>query len=406
MARILVIGGGIAGTITAIALREVGHEPVLYEAYDRDAEGVGAFLTLAVNGLHALGHVGLTDVIKRVGFDTPKMAISLGDGVPLAEFGMGEPLADGTVSQTVRRSDLYLALRDEAAKRGIRVEYGKRLVAADQTASQVRAEFEDGTEAVGDVLIGADGLRSRVRQQLDPNAPAARYVPLLNTGGFAAGLRLATEPGVMQMIFGKRVFVGYVVHPDGQVWWFANPAHRAEPTAAELSRLTGDEFRATLLGLVADDRTPAAEIIRATEYIHPAWSTYDFPSVPVWRNGRMAIIGDAAHATSPAAGQGAAMAIEDAITLARCLRDLAAPEDALAAYEGLRRERVEAVVARGKQNGDDKITGPIGRIVRDAFLRRAFRKPAREDPNAFMWQYRIDWNAPVEAGQAQSADRT
>ncbi|MGW3964610.1 FAD-dependent oxidoreductase [Amycolatopsis sp. NPDC005003] len=397
MTRALIIGGGVAGTITAIALHEAGHEPVVFEAYDRDSEGVGAFLTLAVNGLDALLPLGLKDVVRSVGFDSPRMSISLGNGTRLAEFPLGGALADGTVSQTVLRSDLYVALRDEAVRRGIRVEYGKRLTGASQTNTHVSAEFADGSHAEGDLLIGADGLRSRVRTIIDPDAPSPRYVRLLNTGGFAEGLDLPDEPGVLNMVFGRRVFFCHVVSPDGRVWWFANPARKIEPSEAELRTLTGENFRKELLDLVARDRTPATEIIRATRKIYPAWPTYDFPTVPVWHRGRMVIIGDAAHATSPAAGQGASMAIEDAVTLGKCLRDVPDIERALAAYEGLRRERVEAVVAAGKRNGDDKVIGPVGRVVRDFFIKRAFSKPFDEDPNGFMWNHHIDWDEKVAA---------
>jgi FAD-dependent urate hydroxylase len=397
MTRALIIGGGIAGTITAIALHEAGHEPLLFEAYDRTAEGVGAFLTLAVNGLDALLPLGLKDVVKSVGFDSPRMSIALGDGTRLAEFSLGGTLPDGTVSQTVLRSDLYVALRDEAARRGIHAEYGKRLIGASQTSSQVRADFSDGSHAEGDLLVGADGLRSRVRTIIDSDAPSPRYVPLLNTGGFAEGLDLPDEPGVLNMVFGKRVFFCHVVSPDGRVWWFANPARKTEPAASELATLGGEKLRSELLDLVARDRTPATEVIRATREIYPAWPTYDFPTVPVWHRGRMVIIGDAAHATSPAAGQGASMAIEDAVTLGKCLRDVAGVEPALAKYESLRRERVEAVVAAGKRNGDQKVIGPVGRVVRDFFIKRAFAKPSGEDPNAFMWNHHIDWDEKIAA---------
>jgi len=397
MTRALIIGGGVAGTITAIALHEAGHEPVVFEAYDRDSEGVGAFLTLAVNGLDALLPLGLKDVVQSVGFDSPRMSIGLGNGTRLADFPLGGALADGTVSQTVLRSDLYVALRDEAVRRGIRVEYGKRLTGASQTKTHVSADFEDGSRADGDLLIGADGLRSRVRTIIDPHAPSPRYVQLLNTGGLAEGLDLPDEPGVLNMVFGKRVFFCHVVSPDGRVWWFANPARKTEPSAAELRALTGESFRKELLDLVARDRTPATEIIRATRKIYPAWPTYDFPTVPVWHRGRMVIIGDAAHATSPAAGQGASMAIEDAVTLGKCLRDVPDIQHALATYESLRRERVEAVVAAGKRNGDDKVIGPVGRVIRDFFIKRAFSKPFDEDPNGFMWNHHIDWDEKVAA---------
>ncbi len=393
MAKALIAGGGIAGTITAIALHETGHEPVIHEAYDRTAEGVGAFLTLAVNGLDALGPLGLKGLVKGLGFDTPRIKMQLGDGRELADLALGGQLEDGTVSQTVLRSELYIGLRDEAVRRGIEIRYGKRLADARETGDGVLATFEDGSSAEGDLLIGADGLRSRVRTIIDPKAPSPRYVPLLNTGGLAEGLHLDDEPGVMHMTFGKRLFFAHVVHPDGGVWWFANVPRKREPSPADLTVTT--TWREDLIRGLAVDRTPAVEIVRATREIYRPWATYDFPSVPTWRTDRMVIIGDAAHATSPAAGQGAAMAIEDAVTLARCLRDVPSIPKALAVYEGLRRERVEAVVERGKRNGDDKAAGPVGRVIRDFFLTRAFKNLPKEDPNAFMWRHRIDWDAPV-----------
>ncbi|RSM84147.1 FAD-dependent oxidoreductase [Amycolatopsis sp. WAC 01375] len=393
MAKVLIAGGGIAGTVTAIALHEIGHEPVIHEAYDRTAEGVGAFLTLAVNGLDALAPLGLKDLVKDLGFDTPRIKMRLGNGRELADLALGGRLEDGTTSQTVLRSDLYIGLRDEAVRRGIEVRYGRRLADARETASGVHAAFEDGSSAEGDLLIGADGLRSRVRTIIDPRAPSPRYVPLLNTGGLAEGLRLDDEPGVMHMTFGKRLFFAHVVHPDGGVWWFANVPRKHEPSPADLPETC--TWREDLIRELAVDRTPAVEIVRATREIYRPWATYDFPSVPTWRTDRMVIIGDAAHATSPAAGQGAAMAVEDAVTLARCLRDVPSIPKALAAYEGLRRERVEAVVERGKRNGDAKAAGPVGRVIRDFFLTRAFKNPPKEDPNAFMWRHRIEWETPA-----------
>ncbi|MFE5502462.1 FAD-dependent oxidoreductase [Amycolatopsis japonica] len=393
MAKVLIAGGGIAGTITAIALHETGHEPVIHEAYDRTAEGVGAFLTLAVNGLDALAPLGLKSLVKGLGFDTPRIKMHLGDGRELADFALGGALEDGTVSQTVLRSELYIGLRDEAVRRGIEIRYGKRLADAHETSDGVLATFEDGSSAEGDLLIGADGLRSRVRTIIDPKAPSPRYVPLLNTGGLAEGLRLDDEPGVMHMTFGKRLFFAHVVHPDGGVWWFANVPRKREPSPSDLTVTA--TWREDLIRGLAVDRTPAVEIVRATREIYRPWATYDFPNVPTWRTARMVIIGDAAHATSPAAGHGAAMAIEDAVTLARCLRDVPSIPKALAVYEGMRRERVEAVVERGKRNGDDKAVGPVGRVIRDFFLARAFKNPPAEDPNAFMWRHRIDWEAPV-----------
>jgi FAD-dependent urate hydroxylase len=370
--KALIIGGGIAGAVSAMALQKAGLEPVLFEAFDRGADGVGAFLTLAVNGLTTLRAIGF-DVAGLDGFDTPLMSVHLSDGKKLTELAIGPKLESGIVSKTIKRSDLYTALRDEAVRRGVRIEYGKTLVNAHNSPSGgVIASFADGTETSGDLLIGTDGLRSRVRQIIDPKAPKARYVGLLSTGGYAHKIQVPGEPGVRQMFFGQRCFFCYTLHPNGDVWWFANPARAKEPTKAELAAITPEQWRAELIDLFAQDATPAVEIIRATENIIAGWSAYDFPTVPVWHRDRMIIIGDAAHATSPSSGQGASMAIEDAVALAKCLRDEPQIEAAFSAYEHLRRERVERVVELGKRNGYGKMLGMFGRVARDRALRIVF----------------------------------
>lgn len=225
----LIIGGGIAGPVTAMALQRAGVDSEIFEEYGRGADGVGTFLTLAVNGLEALRILGLHDLVCDLGVESPVMEISDGRGKRLAV--LRQP------SRTVKRADLYRALRDEAVRRGVRIHYGKRLAHASVTPQGVRAGFADGTHAEGDLLIGADGLRSRTRTLIDPDAPRARYAGLLNTGGFADGVEVPGRPGVNYFIFGRRCFFGYLIHPDGQVWWFANPPSRKELTREELAKI-------------------------------------------------------------------------------------------------------------------------------------------------------------------------
>ncbi|WP_066373041.1 FAD-dependent oxidoreductase [Herbidospora mongoliensis] len=378
----LIIGGGIAGPVTAMALRKAGLGVRLFEAYDRGSDGIGAFLTLAENGLEALRVLDLRDLVMDLGMDTPEGVIVNAKGRELAT--VGQP------SRTLRRGDLYGVLRDEAVRRGVVVEYGKRLTDAVVSSGGVRAEFADGTTADGALLIGADGLRSRTRQLIDPGAPRPRHLGLLNTGGFAEGVKVPGRPGVSYFVFGSRCFFGYLIHPDGGVWWFANPASPKEPTAADLAAVTP----AMLLDLFRNDAGPMRDIIAATPNMLPAWNTYDLPTVPTWSNSRMVIVGDAAHATSPSSGQGASMAIEDAVVLARCLRDREAPE-AFAVYERLRRGRVERVVAQGKRNGDGKAPGPFGAFVRDLFLPVVLRQVAKRGALSWMFDHRIDWNEQV-----------
>jgi 2-polyprenyl-6-methoxyphenol hydroxylase-like FAD-dependent oxidoreductase len=394
MRTALVIGAGIAGPVAAIALQRAGITPTVYEARESTADELGAFLTLQVNGIDALRTLGVGHVVAGIGFPTPSMRFRSGTGKLLGEVSTGAALPDGTVGVTLKRSDLYRALRDEARRQGVTIEHGRRLVEVRPVPGGVRAEFADGTSATADLLVGADGIRSRVRQVIDPGAAPARYVPVLNIGGFAPAIDVDGVEGGYEMVFGKRAFFGYVVAPDGAVWWFANPPQRSEPAPGELSALGTAHWRARLAELFAGDRTPACEIIAATPGELEGWATYDLPSVRRWHRDRMVLIGDAAHATSPASGQGASMAIEDAVELGRCLRDLPEPRAAFAAYEQLRRSRVERVVADGARSSNAKAAGPVARVLRDAllplFLRRQGARAA-----AWLHGYHIDWDAQV-----------
>jgi FAD-dependent urate hydroxylase len=393
--KALIVGGGVAGPVAAMALRHAGIDAIVYEAYAGGADGAGAFLTFASNGLDALRTIDANHLVLSEGFSTPRMTIQNGAGKHLGDVPLGGRLPDGTVSQTLKRADLYRAMRDEAVRRGTRVEYGKRLVEAETTPDGVAARFEDGTEAEGDLLVGADGIHSRTRCIIDPSAPGARYVPVLDIGGYASDVTVRAEPGTFRMVFGKRAFFGYAVHPSGEVWWFANPPRAAEPTSAELAAIGTEQWREMLIDLFAGDDSPAVDIIRSTPGKLAGWATYDLPSVLTWYRGSMIIIGDAAHATAPSSGQGASMAIEDAVVLARCLRDLPDTGQAFAAYEQLRRARVERIVAHGARTSNSKAAGPLARVLRDLMMPVILKRVANGGSLAWMHDYHIDWDAKV-----------
>jgi FAD-dependent urate hydroxylase len=394
MRTALVIGAGIAGPVAAIALQRAGITPTVYEAHEDTADDVGAFLTLQVNGVDALRALDIGHVVTGIGFPTPRMRFRSGTGKLLGEVSTGAALPDGTVGVTLRRSDLYRALRDEVRRQGITIEHGRRLTDVRPVSGGVQAEFSDGTTATADLLVGADGIRSRVRQIIDPDAAPARYVPVLNIGGYAPAMAVDGAPGEYEMVFGKRAFFGYAVAPDGQVWWFANPPQRTEPAAGELASLTTEHWRGRLRDLFAGDRTPACAIVDATPGELAAWATYDMPSVRRWHRDRMIVIGDAAHATSPASGQGASMAIEDSVELGRCLRDLPEPDAAFVAYEGLRRGRVEQVVANGARSSNAKAAGPVARVLRDMLL-PIFLRRQQAEAAAWLHGHHIGWDTPV-----------
>lgn len=390
----LVIGGGIGGPVAAMALRRAGIDATVYEAYPSTADGIGGGLNIAPNGLASLAVIDADAAVRRIGVPTEAIVLRSWTGKQLAEFGT---LSGYEPMQFVWRPELYRALYDEAESRGVPTIHGKRLVGGEETGDGVRAHFADGSTATADILIGADGIRSTVRGLIDSNAPRPRYTGLLGFGARMDQTGLAGTNDTMEMIFGKRAFFGYQVLDDGSGGWFANLPRRQPITLTEARAVGPEEWRRVLLEAFADDRSPAVELIRRTDpgALFASGSLEDIPTVPTWSRGRMVLLGDAAHATSPSSGQGASLAIESAVQLARCLRDLPHPQ-AFRGYEQLRRERVERIIAEAAKVNSDKAAGPIARVLRDLLMPVAM-KFVKPDRLKAQFDYPIDWDAPASA---------
>ncbi len=393
----LVIGAGIAGPVAAMALRKAQIEATVYEAHPSRAEGIGTFLTIASNGLGALQVIGADETALAAGFATPAITLRSTTGKNLGGARTGLTLPDGTTSHTLKRADLYQALYEEATRRGIQVEHGKRLTGTQLTSEGVRAVFEDGSHATADILIGADGIRSTVRRLIDPAAPAPAYIGLLNLGGYARGVQMEAEPGSYTMIFGKRAFFGYVLAPSREVWWFANVPRGDEPARGEVEAIPPAQWQTRLGELYAEDSGPAARLVQATDTadIMKASPVHSIPHLPTWHNGRMIVIGDAAHAPTPTSGQGASLSIEDAVVLAKCLRDLPSPQHAFTRFESLRRPRAERIIKQAARINSSKAAGPVTRVFRDAALPIVMKMAASSKQATAAYRYHIDWDAPA-----------
>jgi FAD-dependent urate hydroxylase len=253
----------------------------------------------------------------------------------------------------------------------------------------------DGTEATGDLLVGADGIHFRTRRVLDSRSPEPSYTGLIGVGGYSHVDGLAPTVGEQHFVFGKRAFLGYLVRESGEIYRFANLAH-PDTSSAELADVPGEEWKRRLLALFADDMPLVNRIIEHSTGAIGANPVHDIPTTPVWSRGPVVLIGDAAHATSPSAGQGASIACEDAIVLAKCLRDLPDTPSAFAAYERLRRERVEKVVAYARKRGNNKTaSGPVRRVFRDLMMPVVLRVFASEKAHQRMYRYHIDWDEKV-----------
>lgn len=403
--KILIIGGGIAGPVTAIALARAGMDVDVFEGHDGPAGHLGLFLGLAANGLRVLRQLDLlTPVLAEDIIPTPEMRFDSTTGKHLASLPAGN-LAPHTPSFTIMRGALQAALAREAASRGIGIHYGKRFASCSQTSDGVVARFSDGTAARGDVLVGADGIHSAVRSYACPDAPAPSYTGLLNLGGTVRRSGVPPTPGIMRMVWGRRAFFGYTVRPDGEAWWFANLGREDEPDPGELAGIATSEWKRILTEEFREDPPELNSLIEATELIG-ATPIHDMPTLPRWHRGRIVVVGDAAHAVSPSAGQGASMALEDAVVLAKCLRDIDGPEAALDRFVELRRPRAERIVAMGRQRGTYKApsNGAV-RFLRDLLMPLVFRLFATERSMSWIYDHEIRWDEPVLAPSPRDRPR-
>jgi FAD-dependent urate hydroxylase len=394
----LVVGGGVAGSAAAVALTRAGIEVTVVEARNRTERDLGSFLTLATNGIDALRAIEADRRVLGAGFPTAAMTLRSHTGKRLGTTTTGAALADGTVSQTIRRADLVRELRAEVEARGIEFRYGRRLVGLDAGPARVRAEFDDGSAAEADILVGADGIHSTVRRLALPGSPEPTYSGLVTTGGYAPGLTLDSAPGDYEMIFGKRAFFGFAVAPADEAWWFVNLPQRREQARGELAAVGDTEWRARFAELYADDAGPALEIIGATPDFAPMTPIRTIPRLRPWSSGRVIVIGDAAHAPSPTSGQGASLAIEDAVVLAMSLRDRDLVEEAFAQVETIRRPRVEAIIRAAARINSTKAPGPVGRLVRDAVLPRILGSAMAQNNANQASAHHLDWEAGVSEG--------
>ena len=399
--KALVVGGGIAGPAAALALAKAGIEPLVLERRPIVDPEAGSWFTVAPNGLDALEAIDALAAVRDQGVPSRTNVMYGATGHRLGKVSLGRPLDNGLVALTMKRSWMAARLEREAERRGIVVRRGADVSGVTDAGDHVEATLRDGTVLKADLLVGADGVHSRVRQAIDAQAPAARYVGLTNFGGITRNTPIAgdLEPEAWHFIFGSQAFFGAHPTPAGDVVWFVN-VPEPEITRDQRRTTTEEEWGRRLLSLVRDDAGPAADLVRKGRLELAGDNTYDLGHVPIWFRGRMVIIGDAAHAPSPSSGQGASMALEDAVVLAQALRDHAEGDHAdvpaaFAAYEKARRERVEKIVAAGARSSSSKIPGPVGRRFQELMLRVVFRYMITDRSIAWINDNRIRWEDPV-----------
>jgi salicylate hydroxylase len=348
---ILIIGGGIGGLTTALALLRRGLDVTVYEQAPVLRE-VGAGVQIGSNGTRVLYALGLEEALSRLQVLPPRRQLRhwrTGETWNWYDLGAASVERYGTPHILMHRNDLHGLL--VAAIRAIKpdaIKLGMRASAVAQTADTATAQFADGQSAAGSAIIGADGIHSQIRQCLfGPGKP--EFIGCVAWRGLVATDRL--PPHLAQLLTTNWLGPhGHVLHYPvrrGELFNFISIVERedwqVESWIVEGTRdeLAGD-FR-----FWHDDVHTFIDLID-TPY---KWALLARGPMERWTNGRVALLGDACHPTLPFLGQGAVMAIEDAYVVAACLAKYADdPQSAFARYEEIRKERTSAVVRKSHEN--------------------------------------------------------
>ena len=390
MPRALVIGGGVAGPATAMFLAADGWDVEIFEATAKPDDYAGAFLNVATNGLAVLEALGLRDRLLSDAHPAPHMIMWSSSGKQLGSVPNGPADDPARGSAVVRRGWLHRVLRDGVEDRGIPINFGARLTDITAEPGAVQATFADRRKASADILIGCDGIGSPTRTYIDPNAPTPRYSGLVGLGGFARVPGLTPTPAAQHFLFGRRSFFGYLVRADSTIYWFANIT-APEPARSSLRDVSAAEWLGRLRELHQDDPYPVPQIIDGHTGDLGAYPIYDLSGVPRWSRGRVVAVGDAVHATSPSAGQGASLALEDAQTLALCLRQEVDHEAAFAHHQAVRQPRADKVVNYARKiNSQKRVSkGRVAIAIRDAMLPMFLKRAANDRSNDWLYNYRV-----------------
>jgi 2-polyprenyl-6-methoxyphenol hydroxylase-like FAD-dependent oxidoreductase len=339
---VLVVGAGIGGLTLGLTLRRAGLEAAIFEKARelRDLE-VGHGLSLWPNGTRILRDVGALEGVERVAAVIEQMEFRDLRARLMVDHPAGVVARElGAPTLGLRRSQLHRALFDALGASA--VEFGAEVVSVEQDGESVTARFADGKTERGDVLVAADGARSRIRHLLLGDAPT----PTGNAEMHGTVPTPADVPkGVYRQIWGPGAKFGFYPVSGGTCWYCTVKADDErfvdDDSRKEAIRARVETYPSPTLSLI--DAESEHPITRAVIVAHDL-------SKP-WAHGRIALLGDAAHAMAPHLGQGAGQAIEDAAVLADCLRTSRDVNAVLRAYEQRRKGHVRAIARQSRLLG-------------------------------------------------------
>jgi salicylate hydroxylase len=391
--RVAIIGGGIGGLAAALALERRGAETTVFEQSPTLSE-IGAGINLTPNAIKALRALGVEDAVNAIASGSDFLNIrSWKSGRYISRTRRGDFREKfGAPNLSVHRADLLDVLAQALKTTAVRT--GMRAVAIEGRVREAVARFADGSEIEADIVVGADGIHSVVRNSLF-GADAPRFTGCICWRGMAAAdavpRDIAIADGAMWM--GPH---GHVVHYPVRRGELLNIVAHFDSDAWTEESWTRECDVSELMTTYAGWHSQLTRLYPCSERWYK-WALYDRDPLEKWSVGRATLLGDSAHAMLPYLGQGAAQAVEDACVLAAAVaKNFDDLDAALASYEHIRAPRAKAAVlgsrARAKEN---HLASPWARLKRDVkfALRERFGAGGQKrDNTAFQvaWLYSYD----------------
>ncbi|MFM7325336.1 MAG: FAD-dependent urate hydroxylase HpxO [Nodosilinea sp.] len=343
--KVIIIGAGMGGLATAIAMTQAGYA---VEVYDRVGQlrPAGAGISLWSNGVKVLNHLGMGQEIAALGGAMQRITYLTQTGATLTDFSL-DPLVRqvGQCPYPVARTDLQGML---LLKLGAdRVHLRSHCIAIEQTATSATAIFEDGRRATGDLVVGADGTHSKVREFVLGHSTERRYTGYVNWNGLVPH-RPDLAPAHSWVIYVGQGQRASMMPVGGDRLYFFLDVPLAFPSPAPSS--IGEELKTYFA-----DWPPAVQTLITV--LDPATTNripiHDIDPLPHFARGRVVLLGDAAHSTTPDLGQGGCQALEDAWVLTKCLlTNNLGVIDALQRYEAARQDRTANLILKARKRAN------------------------------------------------------
>ena len=346
-----------------ISLRRIGVDVAVYEQAE-ELRAVGAGITIWANAIKALRKLGVADAVIKAGAKIDRGELRTSSGRVLTRTHTGElEQRFGEPTVALHRAELHTILLDALPPDAVHL--GERCVRFEDDAEGVSVSFSSGATKRAELLVGADGIHSVVREQLFPEVKL-RYSGYTTWRGVVE-TRDEAALGTTMESWGCGARFGIVRVDKDRVYWFSTA------NAPEGRKLSPSQSKRFLLDYFKDWHHPVKLLIESTpaeRILHN--DIYDIPPMKKWCRGRAALLGDAAHPTTPNIGQGACMAIESSLALARCLREGDNLSESLSSYESGRMPRTAWITNQSWRIGRiGQFQNPLLCAMRDAFVQFA-----------------------------------